>query len=620
MKPLKLAGIAAGIVAIALVGGAVLMLATFDAPRIKAELAKTVHDRTGRTLTIDGDLSLVFWPDVGIRVGKTSLSEPGSGQRFAAIEGARVSVAVMPLLSKQIVVREVELDGAQATLVKRADGSLNIDDLTAKRKPSADGPAKDVAGQAPPPMSLDIAAIRIANAQLTWRDEGSGKTTNISGLDLATGRITGDTGKGSYDIESVRLGLTGASGTDSVALRLEIPKIALAGDEAQTLTVERIGGSVDLASPRMPMKSLRLPLSGQLHGSLADQKFAGSLSTRLDDSNVKLAFDVTRFSPLALAFDLDIDRLDVDRYLPPAKPGDGAPASDAGEAGKEAHIDLSGLRGLDLRGNVHVGQLQAGSVKAGDVKLKLRAAGGRLDVAPHSMALYGGRLEGSLSVSADGNAVTLRENLTGVSINPLMRDLAHKDLVEGRGDVRIDIATQGETVGAMKRALAGTASVALNDGALKGINLAQSFREAKALISGRQDAIQQARMTDKTDFTEMTASFRIANGVARNDDLAAKSPFLRLTGSGDIDIGNGRLDYVAKASVVGTSGGQGAKELAQLQGVTIPVRATGPFDRLSYKIEYAAIAEGALKAKVDEKKEELKQRAKEELLKGIFGK
>lgn len=620
MRPIKLAGIAAGIVAIVLVGGAVLLLATFDAPRIKAELARTVHDKTGRTLKIDGDLSLFFWPDIGIRVGKTSLSEPGSEQRFATIEGARVSVAVMPLLSKRIVVREVEFDGAQATLVKHADGSLNIDDLMAKRKPSSDPPAKEAARQAQPPVSLDIAAIRIANAQLTWRDEQSGKTTVISGFDLVTSRITGDTGKGSYDIEGVKFGLKAASGEDSVALKFEMPKIALAGDEAQTLTIDRIGGGIDLASPRMPMKSLRLPLDGRLRGSLAERKFEGSLSTRVDDSNVKLAFDVTRLSPLSLAFDLDIDRLDVDKYLPPAKPGEGKPASDAGGAGKEVRIDLTALKGLDLRGNVHVGQLQVSHVRAGDVKLRLKATGGRLDIAPHSMSLYGGRLEGSLSVSADGNALAMRENLTGISINPLMKDLADKDLIEGRGDVRLDIATRGETVGAMKRALGGTASVVLADGALKGINLAQSFREAKALISGRQDAIQQARMTDKTDFTEMTASFRITNGVARNDDLSAKSPFLRLAGSGDIDIGNGRLDYLAKASVVGTSGGQGAKELAQLQGVTIPVRATGPFDKLTYKIEYAAIAEGALKAKVDEKKEELKQRAKEELLKGIFGK
>jgi AsmA protein len=621
MKPIKLAAIALGLLAVLVLGLAAFLFVSFDAARIKAELASMVHEKTQRTLKIDGELALSFWPNVGVRVGKASLSEFRGDTEFIAIDGARVAVALLPLLSKQVMVREIELDGARVTLVKRKDGSLNIDNLTKKEgtTPEAAAPGKAAAA----PMKIDIAAIRIADAHLTWRDEQSGRTTTVSGLDFSTGRIIGDPGRQGYDIDGLKLGLKGTSDTDSVALRLEMPRIALAGDEARTLTIEKIGGGIDIASPKMPMKSLRLPIDGRLQASLAKQTAQGTLSTRFDESNIALKFDVTRFSPLALGFDLDIDRLNVDKYLPPAKSAEASKAEaggDGGQAGKEGRIDLSALKGLDLRGIVHVGQFQISNVKASDVRLKLALAGGKLNVTPHSMNLYGGRLDGTLSVNADGNVVAMRENLVGVSINPLMKDLADKDLIEGHGDVRLDISTRGNTVAAMKKALGGSAAVALRDGAIKGINLAQSFREAKALISGKQDAIQQARISDKTDFTEMTASFRITNGVARNDDLAAKSPFLRLGGSGDIDIGNGRLDYLAKASVVGTSGGQGAKGLDQLQGVTIPVRATGPFDKLSYKIEYGAIAEGALKAKVDEKKEELKQRAKDELLKGLFGK
>lgn len=621
MKPIKLAAIALGLLAALGLGLVAFLFVSFDAARIRAELARTVHEKTQRTLKIDGELALSFWPNVGVRVGKASLSEFRSEKEFAAIDGARVAIAVLPLLSKHVVVREIELDGARVTLVKHKDGSLNIDDLTKKESAAPEAASPDKAAAAP--MSIDIAAIRIADAHLTWRDEQSGRTTTVSGLDFSTGRIIGDPGKQGYDIDGLRLGLKGTSDADSIALQLEMPKVTLAGDEAKTLTIEKIGGGIDIASPKMPMKSLRLPIDGRLQSSLAKQTAQGALSTRFDESNIALKFDVTRFSPLALGFDLDIDRLNVDKYLPPARSGEARKAEaggEGGQAGKEGRIDLSVLKGLDLRGIVHVGQFQISNVKASDVRLKLALAGGKLNVAPHSMNLYGGKLDGSLSIHADGNVVAMRENLAGVSINPLMKDLADKDLIEGHGDVRLDISTRGDTVAAMKKALGGSAAVALRDGAIKGINLAQSFREAKALISGKQDAIQQARIGDKTDFTEMTASFRIANGIARNDDLAAKSPFLRLGGSGDIDIGNGRLDYLAKASVVGTSGGQGAKGLDQLQGVTIPVRATGPFDRLAYKIEYGAIAEGALKAKVEEKKEELKQRAKEELLKGLFGK
>ena len=623
MKVYKLAGIIAGVVVALIVAAVAIAVAMFNPAQIKGEVSKSVHDKTGRTLTIEGNLGLSFWPNVGVTVGKTQLSEFHGAQEFAGFDHARVSVAVLPLLSKRIVVDAIELDGAHATLVKHADGTLNIANLTAKKEGGGEAGTATSAGPGTP-VQIDVAAIKIHDARLTWRDEQSGQTTTVSGFDFATGHVTGNTGTQAYEVDNLSLALAGASGDKHAALNLAIPKVVLAPDKARTLTVDKIDGNIELASPQMPMKSVKLPLSGQLKAQLENEAAEGTLSTRLDESNIALKFEVAKFSPLALGFDLNVDRLDVDKYLPPPKPAAAAQPAAAKHAPEEDKIDLSALKGLNIHGGVRVGQLEAHNVKASNVRLAIKALDGRLDIAPHTMDLYQGKLAGSLSVEATGNAITLREDLSGISINPLMKDAIDKDLLEGRGDVRLDLSTHGETVTAMKHALGGSASLALRDGAIKGINLAQSFREAKALLSGNQDAVQQARASDKTDFSEMSASFRIAAGIAHNDDLAVKSPFLRLGGTGDIDIGRGTMDYVAKASVVGTSGGQGGKELEQLQGVTIPVRATGPFDKLAYRIEYGAIAEGALKARVDEKKQqlkqELKQKARDELLKGLLGK
>jgi AsmA protein len=668
MKLIKYAAIGLAVVLVLVAGVVAYVSATFDSARLKAELAQVVQEKKQRTLKIDGDLTLSFWPNVGVRLGKASLSEHGSEQPFAAVDAARVSVALLPLLSKRIVVDTIELEGVRATLIKHRDGSLNIDDLLSKDK------------QESAPVQVDIAGIKVTNAQLTWQDEQSGQTQTISGLDLASGHVAADTGRQAYQVEGLNLAAKGKVGDDNFELTLAAPKLAYAPDRAggervtlsaklsgshavtatltasgiagsaealkidkleldanakqeqadatlklntavdaqlarKIVTLDKIGGQLEIADARMPMKSVKLPLDGRLHADLAKPTVDGALATQFDESKIALKFDVTRFSPLAVGFDLAIDQLNVDKYLPPAKPGE---EKKEGKAGAESRIDLSALKGLNLNGEVRIGKLQVANVKASNVKLDIRAAGGKLEVAPHSMNLYGGSLAGALAVNADGNVVALRENIAGVDINPLMKDLANKDLIEGHGNVQLDVTTHGATVPAMKKALGGKASVVLRDGAIKGINLAQTFRDVKAKFSAHEDAVQQAKATDKTDFSELTASFRIANGVAHNDDLSAKSPFLRLSGAGDVDIGNDRLDYLAKASVVATSGGQGAKDLAQLQGVTVPVRVTGPFDRLTYKLEIASLAQEAVKAKVEEKKEELKQRAKDQLLKGLF--
>jgi AsmA protein len=102
----------------------------------------------------------------------------------------------------------------------------------------------------------------------------------------------------------------------------------------------------------------------------------------------------------------------------------------------------------------------------------------------------------------------------------------------------------------------------------------------------------------KTDFTELSASFVIKNGVAHNDDLQGKSPLLRLSGAGDINLGTDSIDYTLKATIVATSTGQGGKDVADVHGLTAPVHVTGTFDNLKYRVDVAALAADAAKSAV----------------------
>jgi len=673
MKALKIFVVVIGIIVALVAAGIAVIYATFDAERIKAEVAKAVQEKKQRSLKIDGPVALSLWPNVAISLGKVSLSEHQSEKEFAALDSARVSVAVLPLLSKRIVVNTVELSGLKATLIKHKDGSLNIADLISPDKSD------------PTPVQADVAAIKVSNAQLTWHDEGSGHTTAISGLDLATGRVLADTGKNAFEVNGLVLALRGKQDADSFELKLDAPrlsvtpeksssesiilsaqfngtgkaataKLSLAGVEgnaqalkiaklaldldaksgdttlkgnlaspvqvdiaAQSFALPQLAGELDVANPAMPMKQVKLPLTGSVQADFSKQSAALALKTQFDESKIDIKLHASKFAPLALAFDIDIDRLNLDKYLPPKKAGE------AGSGG-DAKVDLSPLKALGnmgISGSLTIGELQVSNVKASKLRFDIKAAGGKLEGAPMAMNLYEGSLTGALALNANGNSVALRQNLSNVAINPLMKDAVDKDLLEGRGDVAFDITTHGDTVGAMKKALAGSASLALKDGAIKGINLAQTFRDLKAKFSSKQDAVQQAKASDKTDFSELTGSFHIANGVAHNDDLAAKSPFLRLAGAGDIDIGNDQMNYLAKASVVATAAGQGGQGLDHLKGLTVPVRVTGPFDKLSYKLELSALATEAVKAKVEEKKEEIKAKAQDKVkdkFKGLFGK
>jgi AsmA protein len=706
MKALRILGIVFGIAFVLLAAALGTLYALFDGEKIKAELTRVVMEQKQRKLDIAGKVELSVWPDVGIKLGRLTLSEPGGKAEFLALDSARVEVAVMPLLSRQVKVQRIEVDGLKATLVKHKDGTLNIADLTggAAEKPASaksTGPKGGAGDTATEPVLIDIAGIRIANAQLTWRDEKTKETTTLSNLDLGSGRVQADSGKQTLAVDALALAAKGKTGADSFELKLDVPRLNISPDKssgetlnltaslagsgrnlvaklvlsgvegnakalkigkmvldldakagesvlkahldspvaadiaAQTVALEKLAGSIDLANPQMPMKQLKLPLSGSLRADLAKQNAALDLGTKFDESKIALKLKVAKFAPLALGFDLDIDTLNVDKYLPPKKAEEKVAAAPAatgktGPEGKEAaagKLDFSALKGHDVNGALHIGSLQVSKLKLAKLNAKIRLAGGRLDVAPLNLDLYEGSASGSLSLNAAGNQVGVKQTLTGISINPLMKDLADKDLLEGRGNVALDITAQGDSVPAMKKALAGTASLSLKDGAIKGINLAQSMRDIKGKLGALQGkpegATQKAKAGDKTDFSELTASLKIAGGVAHNEDLMMKSPFLRLTGAGDIDIGAGQMNYLAKATAVSSSAGQGGKDVDKLKGITVPVRVTGPFDALSYKLELGDVAADMAKAKLEGKLDGLTGKNEEKTknkLKGLFSK
>ena len=726
MKILKviLTGIA-GLIVLIIVGIAVLV-ARFDPNKFKSEAIQIVRDRTQRSLTIDGDIKLAFFPAIGVELGKLSLSEPKGSKTFAEVSSAKISVELLPLLSRQVIANRVSIDGLTAHLARQKDGSSNFDDLLGKPDP---GKARK---DGVPAANIDIGGIDITNTNLDWTDAGRNQRFAVKNLQLKTGRIAGGkpskfeismgvsgdnpkidvniraSGSLSLDLEAAHYKVTdlsaqikgsaagidlqileakgaldlkpdstgiealvvkfaGKRGGDSVEANLDVPNALVAKDtlraakvslaakfvQAQghlnaTLVIPGIEGSgnafkagdlkldldgkhgdntvkgtlaspitgnvgtqrfelpkliasVNITGPGMPKGAAVIGITGNAAMDLARKAGQLNFTSKIDESNINAKLALSQFSPPTLQFDVNIDQLNVDKYLPPKS------AEQPATTTPEKPIDLSGLKSANASGSIKIGALQASNIKAANIVAQVKLANGRLEVGPHSGSLYQGNLSGSLSADANGNRIAIRENLTGIAIGPLLRDAAGKDLLDGRGNVAIDVTSAGNTVGAMRKALSGTAKLELKDGSIKGIDLAETFRKAKSALGAKGAAEQGANKQEKTEFSEMSASFVIKNGIAHNSDLSAKSPFLRLSGDGDINIGDNSMDYLAKAAVVASAGGQGGKDLGQLKGLTVPVRLSGPFDALKYRIEFGSMLSDAVKEKA------------KDAVKGIFG-
>ena len=346
------------------------------------------------------------------------------------------------------------------------------------------------------------------------------------------------------------------------------------------------------------------------------------LIAKVDDSQINAIVGVSQFSNPIYNFDIKIDRLDADKYI----------TKTSAKSTGDTPIDLSALKKLNAVGEAKIGWLKLANVKTENVNLGLKAGEGIATLSPFSANLYQGSMSGTLKVDARTTpSIAFKQNMKGVSIGPLLVDAINNDMLSGTGTVNIDVTTQGNSVGALKKGLLGNASLNLVDGALKGVDIAGSIRDLKNKINiiGKKDA--NADKTKKTDFSELTATFDIKNGVAHNEDLAMKAPVLRLAkgdSRGEIDIGNERINYVAKPTVVKSLKGQGGAELDDLSGIAIPVKVTGTFANPKFGMDFAAIGAALAQSKLLDKVGGEKGAAVKELLggdkieglKGLLGK
>lgn len=349
-------------------------------------------------------------------------------------------------------------------------------------------------------------------------------------------------------------------------------------------------------------------------------------SAKVDDSQINASLAITQFSNPAFSFDVNVDRLDADKYITKSNTSDNTAKSTA-----DTPIDLSALKKLNAMGQAKIGWLKFANVKTENVNLGLKAIDGVATLSPFSANLYNGSMNGTLKVDARSTPnIAFKQSMKSVSIGPLMVDAINNDMLSGTGTVNIDVTTQGNTVGAFKKGLAGNAALNLADGAIKGVDIAGSIREIKNKVKVFKKETG-ADKSKKTDFSELTATFDIKNGVAHNEDLAMKAPILRLgkgDSKGDIDIGNEKINYLAKPTVVKSLKGQGGADLDDLSGISIPVKITGTFAEPKYGMDFAAIGTALAQSKLLDKVGGEKGAAVKELmggdkvegLKGLLGK
>lgn len=655
--------IAGGALLILLIAAIVLIPLFVDVNSYKPQIEAKVQEVTGRSFKIGGDIELSVFPWVGLSLSDLSLGSPAGFKETELLKVGdfEARIKLIPLLSSSVEIKRVILQAPDIVLVKNKNGQTNWDFKTPASQPKAAPAAQDApSGDSGFALkSLTAEEIAVRNGRLTFIDHTSGKRQEVAEINLALSdvslerpvalvfstrvngqplKIEGTAGPLgsppasqpiSYDIKISALDeleavLKGSArdltGKPSFDLNLEVAAFS------PRKLFDRLGQPfpVSTADPAVLNKvSLKTQIKG---GTTRVSLDSGTLV--LDDTQTDFTLEAKAFDRPDIQFDVRMDAIDLDRYLPGK---DQAPTDQTAKPGtaktpaKSKSPDYAPLRRLILDGQFAIGQLKAGKAQMQNVRFQIAGQNGRFRIKPLACELYGGaaNLAGTIDVSQNQPRSDLQLKLENIAAGPLLKDVAQKEIIEGLLQSDTTLQFQGDTPDRIKQTLNGGGQLNFTDGALVGIDLAAMVRNVQAAFG------QGERLTEKpkTDFSEFNVPFTLRNGTFGTEATRLQSPLLRVSAQGQADLVAEQLDFRVEPSLVKTIKGQGDTETQA--GIMVPVLVSGSFKQPQFAPDLKAIARQQVQkelidsGKLDEvfeKNEDLKplEETTKGLLKGIF--
>jgi AsmA protein len=631
----------------------------------KANLITAVKTKTGRDLTIAGDLKLSFYPVLGFSTGAISLAnEPEfQPQPFATLDDARVSVELMPLFSNRVEISGVELKGLTINLTNNKQGQKNWQDLTGRKLPPVTGIVAPTAQQASAAAigGLLINHVSLVDAHINWHNVKTGKQITITGLNASTDTVgfnkpvalnmafvVSEAGSNNSHVVKLDTVLNVNEHFDTFAFSQTKLQTTSTGDNipnhslVSALLIKE--GSLSIPQQTIRLTYLQLnandlnltsDLSGEqifdnpfIQGTVSTNTFNAALLLKslaipipvMSDSNalsklsVSFSFLTSQFSwdvsnllmtvddstitgaisiknPVApsYAYDLAIDSLDIDRYLPPRDKTQKPITSPtiALTVGAEA-IPAETLKKLNLSGHIAAKKIIVNDLTLQDVQFNLSAKDGVVNTQQAAKQFYQGEYLGNSTIDTRKTPILLaiNEKLSHVQIEPLLQDFKGKANLRGTLDAAAQLQGRGRTQAELRDSLTGNLHIAFKDGAILDFSLQKMLDKGKALLKGADPDLTVDSANEQTPFHEISGTATAVNGLINNPDLLIKTPKVHITGSGTAHLVTEQLDYKLSGNV-GKS------------NATLVILVGGTFSQPTYKLDLSALFTEEVKNKVE---------------------
>ena len=543
-------------------------------------MVKQVAARSGYQLQLDGPLRWHVWPQLSILSGRTILTAQGASQPLVRADNMRLDVALWPLLSHQLSVKQVMLKGAVIQLTPETEAVRSEDAPVAPKDNTLPDNAEDRG------WSFDIASLRVSDSVLVFQHEDDEQVTV---RDIRLQMEQDSQHRGSFEF-------SGRVNRDQRDLSLSLKGTVDASDYPHDLTA-------DIQQIDWQLQGADLPKQGiQGHGQFRAQWQEAQkrlsfeqINLTANDSNLTGQAQVALLEKPEWLLRLQFAQLNLDNLLPMndvmttqngvAQQGQNQPTLPRPVI--SSRIDEPAYQGL--KGFAADILLQANNVRwrgmdFADVTAQMTNKAGLLEIIQLQGKLNQGvvSLPGTLDATASHPRIVFHPRLENVEIGTILNAFNYPISLTGKMSLAGDFSGADIDANAFRHTWQGTAHVEMADTRMEGMNFQQMIQQAVERNGGDVKAAENFDNVTRLD--RFTTDLTLKDGVVTLNDMQGQSPMLALSGAGTLNLAEQTCDTQFDIRVVGGWNGE-SKLIDFLKETPVPLRVYGNWQQLNYSLQ-----------------------------------
>jgi len=654
-KVIKWFMIAVGFLVVVVIAMLLLIPVFMDMQKYKPYIERRVSEAVGRPFTMGEELQVSLFPWAGIYLSDLHLGNPpGFDEKdFVSVKSFEVRVKLIPLLLskfKDIQINHIVLNEPKIALIKQKDGKATWEWKEKKPIQSKKNEIKPVEGEPVKEFSLKSLAVgdlSINNGLIYWIDHSNKERKankekqakiekkEISDLNLKLFDVSLDRPvnlKFSARMDGHPVSVSGIIGPVGAKPGREPVPFDITVNALKQLAMH-LKGRVDnpAENPEFDMAvdvspfslqkllaetGLPIPANQSDPGALNKVAFKAHLKgnpqrisvsdgiLNIDESKINFFVNAKDFYKPNITFDVKLDRIDLNRYMPP-KSGEKTDADKKSGSSEQTSqkpdsikTDYSLLRGLVLKGSMRAGKVKINKTLAQDIHVKVSAKNGVFHINPLTMKLYNGDMSSNVTLNVKKNIPqsNIKLKLNNIECEPLIKDILVKDILKGTVKAKVLLSMSGDDADKIMKTLNGKGEFSVKNGAVKGIDLVAMVRNT----DGAYGFAGKESKKPETGFSELYAPFTITDGLFKTTGTRMMSTLIRVAVSGKANLPGETLKFRIEPVVVTTS--KTDKKKMKRSEVKVPVLVSGTFSSLKFRPDLKAIAKDNLEKEVFESK------------------